>query len=275
MAGADAGKIDDLIPRLASALVLIPLALAAAFAGGPWLAAAAGAAALAMSYEWARMSEPGALRGAFAFALAGALGAVMLASHGRPLLGLGCAALLGALSALRRKTPVGVAETFGGVLYIGAPGVAILWLRAHPGFGLEIVVAAFAIIWAGDVAAYFGGRLIGGAPIAPRISPQKTRTGVAAAVAAGAAAGIGCGLAFAGPLAGWAIAGMALAAIGMAGDLFESALKRRFNVKDASRLIPGHGGVLDRLDSLMAALVAAALFAALAPGAAAQLFGAP
>jgi phosphatidate cytidylyltransferase len=149
-------------------------------------------------------------------------------------------------------------------------------LRTRGAEGLETVLALFAIIWAADSFAYFGGKLIGGPKVAEGLSPKKTWSGIITGVVAGAAAGFGCGTLFqtAPDLrVAWFGIGALIAFTGLMGDLIESFLKRRFGVKDASRLIPGHGGVLDRIDGLMAAtLLAGAVFASganLAP-----LFGA-
>ncbi|OQW55424.1 MAG: hypothetical protein A4S17_06080 [Proteobacteria bacterium HN_bin10] len=259
-----------------SGLVLAGLGLAAAFAGGPWLAAACGAAVVAMSYEWARMSEPEATMPAFAFALAGSLGAVFLSSWQYLALGVLWLLLCAIASATRRRTLVGVIETAGGALYIGLPCALFLWLRDRAPEGLQTILALFAIIWAADIFAYFGGKLIGGPKVARGLSPNKTWSGIVAGTLAGAAAGYGCGLLFQPDPSlrvPWLWIGALVAFTGLMGDLFESFLKRRFGVKDASRIIPGHGGVLDRIDSLMAAtlLVGAAL--AFGPRATSLLFG--
>jgi phosphatidate cytidylyltransferase len=141
---------------------------------------------------------------------------------------------------------------------------------------LETILALFTIIWASDIFAYFGGKLIGGPKVAEGLSPKKTWSGIISGTLAGSLAGFACGTLF---HAGdefhmaWLAIGALIAFTGLMGDLFESFLKRGFGVKDASRLIPGHGGVLDRIDSLMAAtlLVGAAL--AFGPRATALLFG--
>ena len=256
--------------------MLASAGLAAAYFGGPWLAAACGAAVVAMSYEWARMSEPDAVTPAFMFALAGSLGAVMFSSWQHLQLAVGWMALCAIASALRRRTLVGVIETAGGAIYIGLPAALFLWLRDRAPEGLETILALFAIIWAADIFAYFGGKVVGGPKVAAGLSPNKTWSGIVAGTLAGALAGYGCGYLFhvdVGLRVAWLLIGAVIAFTGLMGDLFESFLKRRFGVKDASRLIPGHGGVLDRIDSLMAAtlLVGAAL--AFGPGASALLFG--
>jgi phosphatidate cytidylyltransferase len=266
---------DDLGARILSAIALIPLALGAAYAGGPWLAAAAGGAIVAMTYEWARMSEPGALSAAWALGLIAALGGVMLASHAFFFWAFGWVCAWAVASALRRRSLSGAAETAFGALYVGAPCVAFLWLRAQGEYGLSYIITLFVIIWSADVAAYFSGRLLRGPLLWPALSPQKTWAGIGGGLTAGAVAGAGLALAFRGPGPPWIGAGVALAACGLGGDLFESALKRRFGVKDASRLIPGHGGVLDRLDGMIVATCVASLTLALAPALAPALFGRP
>ncbi len=229
-----------------------------------------------MSYEWARMSEPGATLAAFVFALAGSLGAVLFSSWQRLDLGVAWLAACAASSCARRRTLMGAVETFGGTVYVGLPAAVFLWLRDRTSEGLETILALFAIIWAADIFAYFGGKMMGGPKVAEGLSPNKTWSGIVAGVFAGAAAGFGCGVLFhASPIisVAWVGIGILIAFTGLMGDLFESFLKRRFGVKDASRVIPGHGGVLDRIDSLMAAtLLTGAAFVA-APQALAMLFG--
>lgn len=270
------GDWSDLGARVASGLVLAAAGLTAAFFGGPWLAGVCGAAVVAMSYEWARMSEPDAVMPAFLFLLAGSLGAVMFASWQHLFWAFGWLVLCAFASAARRRSVIGAIETAGGAIYIGFPCALFLWLRDRGPEGLETIIALFAVIWATDIFAYFGGKIVGGPKIARGLSPNKTWSGIIAGTIAGALAGYGCGYLFhAGPELGvaWLTIGAVVAFTGLMGDLFESFLKRRFGVKDASRLIPGHGGVLDRIDSLMAAtlLVGAAL--AFGPRSMALLFG--
>lgn len=256
--------------------MLASFGASAAIAGGPWLAAACGAAVVAMSYEWARMSEPENFQPAFMFTLTGSLGAVMFSSWGYLGFAFYWMVACAVASAFRRRTITNFIETAGGSIYIGLPCAIFLWLRDRAPEGEETILALFAIIWAADIFAYFGGKLIGGPKIARGLSPNKTYSGIISGTLAGAAAGYGCGVLFqADPSlhVPWLLIGALVAFTGLMGDLFESFLKRRFGVKDASKLIPGHGGVLDRIDSLMAAtlLVGAAL--AFGPTATALLFG--
>ncbi|MBS0384984.1 MAG: CDP-archaeol synthase [Proteobacteria bacterium] len=269
-AGAGAGRGDwsDLGPRIASSLVLAIGGVAAAWFGGAWIAGACGAAVAVMSYEWARMSEPEAATQAFMFTFAGALGAVMFASWG--LLGYGAAWMAGSalLSATRRRSLAGIVETAGGTLYIGLPCAVFVWLRRQPE-GLAIVLVLFTVIWAADIFAYFGGKLIGGPKVSSGLSPNKTWSGIISGVVAGAIGGGACGVVFGAPGGAtgiWSLIGAVLAFTGLMGDVFEAFLKRRFGVKDASKIIPGHGGLLDRIDGLMAATLLTGAVVSLWPG---------
>ena len=217
---------SDLRARIASGVILGALGVIAALAGGPWIAGAAGAAVVAMSYEWARMSEPEDIKPAFEFVLAGALGSVMFSSRAALDVGIAWLIICALFSALRRKTLLGALETMLGLLYVGAPCAIFLWFRYQP-FGLEFVLSLFAIIWSADIAAYFGGKLIGGRRISEALSPNKTWSGIAAGVAAGAVAGIFCGL-WLSPHAWsslWIVAGAGIAFVGLMGDLFEFILE--------------------------------------------------
>lgn len=164
------------------------------------------------------------------------------------------AATLGLLHEWRRMAR-GAACGAAGALWIVLAAAALVWLRADPAAGRANVLLLLVAVWASDIGAYLVGRLAGGPRLAPRVSPGKTWSGAAggllAAAAAGAAAGGGHG----------ALAGALLSVLAQAGDLAESAAKRRAGVKDSGALIPGHGGLLDRLDGLLAAAPAAALLA--------------
>jgi phosphatidate cytidylyltransferase len=153
-------------------------------------------------------------------------------------------------------------NTAYGVLYLGWPVVLLIWLRdGHDPIGLHWTVFVFAVAWASDIMAYIVGSAVGGPKLWPRFSPNKTWSGFLGGLVAGMIAG--------GAMAAWLDLGqltvfwgiglgLAAALATMAGDLWESALKRRFGVKDAGNLIPGHGGLLDRVDGLMFAVVVVA-----------------
>jgi phosphatidate cytidylyltransferase len=138
--------------------------------------------------------------------------------------------------------------------------VALLWLRHQPGSGRETVLWVVAVVWATDIGAYFLGKLAGGIKLAPRISPGKTWSGLIGGMCWAAVASAGMGLVFEqGATFGLAAIGVVLAIVAQMGDLLESAAKRDAGVKDSGHLIPGHGGVLDRIDGLVAVLVVVAL----------------
>jgi phosphatidate cytidylyltransferase len=150
-----------------------------------------------------------------------------------------------------------------GFLWMALAAFALLWLRADPEAGRVNVLFAALVVWASDIGAYAAGRLIGGPRLAPSLSPAKTWAGagggLAAAVVVGSLIGFAAQGARAIPAAG--VAAVLLGVASQLGDLSESAAKRRLGVKDSGRLIPGHGGLLDRVDGLLAASPVAALLA--------------
>jgi phosphatidate cytidylyltransferase len=199
----------DLRLRLASALVLGPLALACVWYGGiAWIVIVA-VAGLGVCWEWVQMArrEPGAL--------------------------------------------------FAGLAYAALAVLALGWLRQNTAEGRAILLFLLFVVWSSDVGAYVAGRLIGGRKLAPSISPGKTWSGAAGGLAAAILVGLVGALLWRGPVFPAILAAMALGVASQLGDLLESGAKRRFGVKDSGRLIPGHGGLLDRLDGLMAAALLA------------------
>jgi phosphatidate cytidylyltransferase len=140
-----------------------------------------------------------------------------------------------------------------GLAYIAVPCMAVVWLRAEP-LGRETILWLFTVVWGTDIGAYFAGRRLGGPKLAPRTSPGKTWSGLGGGVAAAAAVGGATAIVLDLPhLPQLVLTSALLALVAQAGDLWESKVKRRFGAKDSGTLIPGHGGVLDRLDGLMAA----------------------
>jgi len=255
-----------LVTRVASALVLIPLALVAVYLGGIWFAALLTLGGIAMSIEWAWMiSDRRRERIIFlALSVVAAVGFLRFAGQSPSLLwavsviGLGLLlAAVGLLVRARRLTWFGAA-----LVYCWGPVYALLWLRAGE-TGLWLVAWTLLVVWGTDIGGYFVGRAAGGAKLVPEISPNKTWSGLAGAVVlaalVGGVAGVWIPAASPGLLAGGA--GL-LAVVAQTGDVAESAVKRHFGVKDSGRLIPGHGGLLDRVDGLVfAAPVTAATVA--------------
>jgi len=150
-----------------------------------------------------------------------------------------------------------------GVPYIGLAAVALLWLRADPRAGLANTLFVLAIVWGSDIGAYMVGRLAGGPKLAPAISPGKTWSGAAGGLVSAALAGLVVATCFSSGFSPSHVMELAivLGFVSQAGDLLESMLKRRFGVKDSGGIIPGHGGLLDRVDALLAVAPAAALLA--------------
>ncbi len=157
-----------------------------------------------------------------------------------------------------------------GLCYVALPVMALLYLRRDPALGFEAVLFLFLIVWAADTAAYFSGRHFGGKKLAPAISPNKTWSGTIGGLFAGLITGALFAISVNSEPVTLALIGLFLAALSQAGDLAESAIKRHFGVKDTSQLIPGHGGILDRLDGIITAAIGAGIIAALhnhaAPG---------
>ena len=250
--------------RVLSALVLAPAALALAYAGGLAFDLLVLAAAIAMAHEWNGLCNTGA-KAPGAVLITAAAAAVGLAAAGRfdlALVSVPLFAILGHVVA--RLTHCQGAWTFAGAVYVTVPCIAIVWLRADSDLGLATILWLLAIVWATDILAYAAGRGIGGPRLAPRISPKKTWAGLGGGVLGAAAAGGVAAVILEGPgvLALAAVSG-GLAIVAQLGDLGESLVKRRFGAKDSGTLIPGHGGVLDRLDGFMAAAPVVALAAVL------------
>jgi phosphatidate cytidylyltransferase len=255
-------KAGDIGLRAASAVVLAPAAVLAIWAGGYWFLTLLLLACALLSVEWAMMSAARTWRlmaGAVAFGLFAAVISAYVEQLSLALLMLVfCAVAAGMFARSRGQEALDAAY---GVLYLGWPAVLLIWLRdGSSATGLAWTVFAFAIAWASDIMAYLVGSLVGGPKLWPRFSPNKTWSGFIGGLGAGTVAGAVLAAFLAmdiGP--GWgAVLGFAASLATMAGDLWESALKRRYGVKDAGKLIPGHGGLLDRVDGLMFAVVVVA-----------------
>jgi phosphatidate cytidylyltransferase len=154
-----------------------------------------------------------------------------------------------------------------GVVYVSLPPIALVLLREDPTHGIAAIVLVMLMVWAADTLAYFAGRIIGGPKLAPAISPKKTWAGLIGAMAGSALAAFAVVklLGLPSPFVLVLIAAL-LAIVEQAGDLFKSAMKRHYGVKDSGSLIPGHGGVIDRVDGLVAVATAAAIIGAFRAG---------
>ena len=262
-------KADDLTTRFAAGVAMIAIACAAIYIGGwPFRLLVAAAAAI-MLLEWGDMHKVGRIWTYVAIALLTAgllavgwrlfppdqidfiegIGAAVDANSFRPALtGAAAIAGLGVLAGLVSRR---LALAWG-LVYVGIPAFALIvleWAR------FDIVFWLMLVTWSSDIFAYFAGRAIGGPKLAPTISPNKTWAGLIGGM--GGAAVIGAAAAYAfdlGPV--FLLAGAPMGLIAQLGDLYESKVKRRAGVKDSGTLLPGHGGVLDRLDGLLPVIVA-------------------
>ena len=243
--------------RILSSLVLLPLVLLAVWYGYPAFDLVIGAASVIMAREWARLTTRGN-RQALATSLMAAsvlvLIALTIAKVELWVIAASAAAFCLALYLAARSWRIEAADLLAlGVLAIGLPCIAFEWLRADPSHGRATVYWILAVVIATDTGAFVVGRSIGGPKLAPRISPNKTWAGLLGGVMSAALAG-----ALTAPLLGEAgvqtaaLVSAALAVVAQGGDLGESVLKRHFGVKDTGGLIPGHGGLLDRVDGLLA-----------------------
>jgi phosphatidate cytidylyltransferase len=256
----------ELALRVCSALVLVPLALGAAYLGGWPFAVLWGLAAMVVLWEWNSLVAGSDQRivlttGGASLALAIAL---VLTGHLLAAVIVLAISTLGVASLAPAKRRTWIAA---GVPYAGALGVAPIVLRSDNGEGFLAIIFLFAVVWTTDIAAYFAGRAIGGPKLMPRVSPNKTWSGAIGGTLA--AVVVALALAKVTALSGlFAIAMLAviLSICAQGGDLFESFLKRRFGAKDSGHLIPGHGGLMDRLDGFVTASVMAALIGLLRGG---------
>ncbi len=255
------------LARLRSALVLAPPVIAAIWFGSPLFVVMVAVGAAILSYEWWRLCADGSRSTAVALA-AGVVAAPLAATFGSMPLAIAVVAVAtAALTALSPRRGWARAWTAAGPLYLGLPCALLIWLRGDPVDGRETVIWLFAVVWASDVGAYLAGRTFGGPRLAPQISPGKTWSGAVGGVVI--AGGVGClvALAFGHDHPARALALAALfSLIAQLGDLAESWVKRRFGVKDSGSLIPGHGGLLDRVDALLLAALAMGLLTAVREG---------
>ena len=268
-----AGSRDGLMLRVISAIVLVPLAVGAAYADSWPFVLVWSVAALGIAWEWSNMVAVGRLAlaaGLAALALAGVLAPFHVAAACGAVL---CGAAAVALLAEPRPGRSGMWAA-AGIVYAGAVLVAPVVLRADATYGFAAMMFLFAVVWASDIFGYFVGRWIGGPKLWPAVSPKKTWSGAMGGALGALLAGLAVAKYFyTANLLAAAVLALLLSAVSQAGDLFESAVKRRFGVKDASHVIPGHGGLMDRLDGFVAAAVVAAMIGILRGGLAAPARG--
>jgi phosphatidate cytidylyltransferase len=257
---------SNLALRILSAVILAPLAFLAAYLGGVPFAIFWTMAALAVLWEWITMVAGPSYRLMFS-ACGGAIAvAGFVAWLGRPiaaLLMVGLGALAAAIFAPRERR----LWVTAGIGYAGALLLAAMFLRADDVLGFAVIVMLFAIVWTTDILGYFAGRAFGGPKLWPAISPKKTWSGAIA----GALGAMIVAIAVSGLFGSFnklaiVIVALLLSVLAQLGDFFESWVKRQFGAKDSSNLIPGHGGVMDRLDGFWAAALAGCLIGLLRGG---------
>jgi phosphatidate cytidylyltransferase len=258
------GRNSNLLTRVLAALVLAPIAIAAAYAGGPYWLALTCVGAIGLFCEWAVLvgGAQSAVLGAGIFALVMIAAALNLHDVGAALFCIPAAVLaIGTftVTAARLWAPAGI-------VYAGSALLASVLIRKDPDLGFEALIFVLLVVWITDILGYFAGRGIGGPKLWIRVSPNKTWAGAVAGLAGSLVLAVAFALAGYGDAVPLALLAVALSAIAQAGDLLESAIKRHFGVKDSSHIIPGHGGLLDRLDGFVTAVVAAALIGAARSG---------
>ena len=254
----------NLMLRVIAALVLAPAAVLVAYLGGwPWTTLVT-LAAIGLYVEWltivgAARERRAVVAGGVALTVSGVCLAVGRVDASLLVLVIGLAAVTIVAPARRHWTAAGY-------LYAAAAQMASALLRLDQTSGLAALMLVLLVVWGTDIGGYFAGLGIGGPKLWPRVSPKKTWAGAvggfaASLVVSGGFAALGVGRT--GPLL---LLGAALSIASQLGDLLESAVKRQFGVKDSSHLIPGHGGLMDRLDGFVAAAVIAAVFGLLRHG---------
>jgi phosphatidate cytidylyltransferase len=257
---APRARFSELGKRLLSGTLFAAAALALAYAGPIPFAGLVIVVALIMSWEWAHLVRGVTLDLTLIIHGLAVAAAIVLATFGFAALGVAML-IIGAIIVAALEFGERPIFSAAGVLYVGLPSVALLWLRSSEPMGFLAVLFIVVVVAATDTAAFAAGRLLGGPRLATRISPNKTWSGLAGGLVAATLAGALFAVFVGASPAALALTGLAMGLISQAGDLFESALKRAFGVKDASNLLPGHGGFMDRVDGIVAAAVAAALAA--------------
>ena len=255
----------NLVMRVIAAMVLAPLAIAIAYAGGWLWTALVTLVAIGLYVEWltivGRARETRVMvSGVAALAVAGLCLAIGWIEAAFAVLAIGFIGV--ALIATEPRN-----WTAAGFFYAAAAEMASVLVRLDSMKGLVALIFVLLIVWVTDIGGYFAGRGIGGPKLWPRVSPKKTWAGAIGGFAASLAVACGFAAFDFGRTGALLVLAAVLSVVSQLGDLFESAVKRRFGVKDSSQIIPGHGGLLDRLDGFVAAIIVAAIFGLLRGGA--------
>ncbi len=252
---------QELKSRVLSGLVLALVTLGLLWIGSWPFAIFIAAVAIVMSWEWSRLVRSIDHDIAFIVHAASAGFGTLAAAYGTPALGL-IGLVIGAVIVFLLTQGRHALLSAAGVIYVGFPSVALIWLRNDEPLGFLAVLFVCLVVWVSDISAYVSGRVVGGPKLWPELSPNKTWAGFLGAVVGSAVAGaLFAEFVTGGVVVTAALTALVLGGVAQLGDLAESALKRHFNVKDVSGLIPGHGGFMDRLDSIVAVLACAGILA--------------
>ncbi|WP_224007236.1 phosphatidate cytidylyltransferase [Aureimonas sp. SA4125] len=248
----------DLRVRLMSAVVLGCVVLAIAMIGGVLFRLLCCAAAIVVFEEWSKMTRARRAGPLFKLARRSLLFGLFAFLLGANAAALAIVVVAGAFIAFVDRREHRADWVLGGLAYASLAGFAPGMLRADDAAGLAVLGLVITVVWSSDIFAYFTGRALGGPKIMPSVSPKKTISGCLGGLVAGVFLGTLFAVAVTGELHVWMLFLTAcLSILGQAGDLFESWIKRHFGVKDSGRIIPGHGGLMDRIDALIVALSAA------------------
>jgi len=272
-AAAEQGS-RNLVMRVLAALVLAPLAIAIAYAGGWLWATLVTLASIGLYVEWLMIVGVAHLKRVVAYGIITLALAGYCLVVGRIVDSLVVLAI-GLVFATIISPPERRIWTATGFLYAAAAEIAAVLVRLDSGEGFVALVFVLLVVWVTDIGGYFAGRGIGGPKLWPRVSPKKTWAGAVGGFVASLVVAVGfvpldpnkMDPQLAVKMVPLLLVAACLSIVSQLGDLFESAVKRRFGVKDSSQIIPGHGGLLDRLDGLVAAIVVAAIFGVLRGGA--------
>lgn len=255
----------NLAMRVVVALVLAPIAITLAYLGGAAWTVLVTLAAIGLFVEWLMITGLGRETRVLVPGIAALLLAGLCLMAGRidtalVVLAIGAAALV-LISGERRNWAT------AGFLYAGAAEIGSVLVRLDAVKGFAALMFVLLVVWVTDIGGYFAGRSIGGPKLWVRVSPKKTWAGAIGGFVASLLVAAGFAAFEIGTTGPLLLLGAALSVVSQLGDLFESAVKRRFGVKDSSHIIPGHGGLLDRLDGFVAAVIVAAIFGFLRGGA--------
>lgn len=250
---------DELKLRIYSSIVLIAVVMVATWTGATAFRALAALIGMLIYYEWSticRLAERSVRGNAWGWLAVAAVCVNLLFGRDDLTFPLLCG------FAITAVIPVLLGKWSGwqpaGIFYAGLSAVSLAAVRGEDSLGFAAMLFVFAVVWSTDILAYFVGRAIGGPKLAPAISPGKTWSGAIGGTIAGVLGGVAVTLVFFRTVGPWIVSvAFMLSVFSQIGDLFESFIKRRFGVKDSSRLIPGHGGVMDRVDGLVFACFAA------------------